>query len=72
MSNIGNDTSYRFDFGKYQGQSLEEIDLKEIDGYLAWMEKAPNKNKKLSRAIDAIKEYYQIPYVARELERLGL
>jgi len=53
---------YVFDYGKYNGKKIEDIDLMELDAYLAWIETKKNNNDisgKLAIAFQKISAYLE-------------
>ena len=56
-------------FGKYKNVDFDKIPLKELDGYLAWLEKIENKSPFVLDAIDKIKDYMSDPAIVDEISR---
>ena len=61
--------TYVFTFGKFRGKTLDDIDLKELDSYLGWLEGIKNPSSEIKEALDEIGKYLERPDIKRELER---
>lgn len=63
-----------FRFGKfskdeYEGMTLDELPIKEVDEYLGWMEEIKDPTPLMKSAVWAVTQYLKEPGVAEELDR---
>lgn len=63
-------SEYVMPFGKFQGKSLDEIDLRELDNYLGWMDGLQSLSWRQQEARDMIDRYLQQDAIKRKLEKI--
>jgi hypothetical protein len=57
---------YVFTFGKFKGESLDDLDLVELDSYFSWMTGLDDPSNLILEAIDEVQEYLG----RREIQRV--